>query len=227
MPACHIEGVGDYDGNGCYWQVREPPPPADDPVWAGHSPSEGAIWSHNCMDGNGRANIGSGFFAQAPPGAAPRMPTAAELAQQAFSKMKLESPKVGSAPPPGSKGLIGMPVWMWVEKSDTRWGPQTTTASAGGLSVTVTAKVTGIDWNMGDGQSVHCATPGTPYDPSVGKKDSPDCGYRYTKIGEYQITATTTWVVTWTATNGETGTLPNQTRSAQTTARVGELQVVN
>ncbi|MFC5148949.1 ATP/GTP-binding protein [Streptomyces aureoversilis] len=155
------------------------------------------------------------------------MPTAAELAQQAFSKMKLETPKLGSAPPPGSKGLIGMPVWMWVAKSDTTWGPQSTTASAGGLSVTVTAKVTGIDWNMGDGQSVHCATPGTPYDSSVGKKDSPDCGYRYTKVGEYQITATTTWVVTWTATNGETGTLPNQTRSAQTTARVGELQVVN
>ncbi|MEU2514510.1 ATP/GTP-binding protein [Streptomyces syringium] len=158
------------------------------------------------------------------------MPTAAELAQQAFNKMKLAAPKVGSAPPPGSKGLIGMPVWMWVERSATTWGPQSATAAAGGLSVTATAKVTGIGWNMGDGHTVNCTSPGTPYSPGFGKKDSPDCGYRYTKVpagGEYSITATTTWVVTWTATNGETGTLPNQTRTAQTTARVGELQVVN
>ncbi|MEU5417775.1 ATP-binding protein [Streptomyces sp. NPDC020667] len=231
-PRCHIDGAGDYS-EGCYIQLADPQPPAGDPAWEGHSPGDGAIYERNC-GGDGRtqgfpndnSRTGAIWMKNPPPGV-PRMPTAAELAQQAFSKMKLDVPKLGSAPPPGSKGLIGMPVWMWVEKSETTWGPQSTTASAGGLSVTATAKVTGITWTMGDGNTVTCTSPGTPYDPSMGKKDSPDCGYRYTKVGEYQVTATTTWVVTWTATNGETGALPNQTRSAQTQARVGELQVVN
>ncbi|MFD8416905.1 hypothetical protein ACFV2Q_35090 [Streptomyces sp. NPDC059650] len=101
------------------------------------------------------------------------------------------------------------------------------TAAAGGLSVTVTAKVLRIDWAMGDGNTVTCTKPGTPYTESAGKSDSPDCGHRYTRVGNYTITATSTWAVEWVANTGETGTIPNTTRTSTTTARIGELQVVN
>ncbi|MEU9254544.1 hypothetical protein AB0D66_22175 [Streptomyces sp. NPDC048270] len=101
------------------------------------------------------------------------------------------------------------------------------TAAAGGLSVTVTAKVTRINWSMGGGTTITCTKPGTPYQQSLGKADSPDCGHRYTKVGNHTITATSTWVVDWVANSGETGSIPDTTRTSSTTVRIGELQVVN
>ncbi|MEV5646541.1 hypothetical protein AB0L67_42035 [Streptomyces flaveolus] len=42
--------------------------------------------------------------------------------------------------------------------------------------MTATAKVTLIRWTMGDGATVTCAGPGTPYRGSKEMADSPDCG---------------------------------------------------
>ncbi|MGW4272089.1 hypothetical protein ACWEGQ_06900 [Streptomyces seoulensis] len=64
--------------------------------------------------------------------------------------------------------------------------------------------------------------------------DSPDCGHRYTRIstgrpsGRYPVTATSTWTITWQAEGGlaDAGTF-TETRFSTTSARVGELQVVN
>lgn len=140
--------------------------------------------------------------------------------------MQLRAIDVGIVPEarPGSVGLVGMPNWMWVENpAQNTWGPITRTASAAGYTVTATAKVAQVVWDMGDGQVVTCGE-GTPYEDSFGKKSSPTCGHTYIRQGEYTVTATSQWVITWSGI-GQTGTIPmNLTRTADLT--IGEAQVL-
>jgi hypothetical protein len=134
-------------------------------------------------------------------------------------------------PKPGRIGLVGMPTWMWVaQPSANTWGPITRTASAGGVTVTATAKVSKVVWSMGDGSSVTCTSPGTPYQDSYGKRSSPECGHTYTRtsLGQpgdaYHVSATSYWVVTW-AGGGQTGII-DLDFTANTQIKVGEMQVL-
>ncbi|RLU82000.1 ATP-binding protein [Streptomyces griseocarneus] len=210
----------------CYYElaVQQPPHgPGIHDAYGNDTSGPGAYYVKDCVIND----VGALIWLANPPNK-PAPPDPAVLARQALSKMKLLGADIRTAPAQGKPGLIGMPVWMWTIKSDQTWGPQSATASAGGLSVTATAHVSGIAWGMGDGHTITCTSPGTAYDPSFGKRESPDCGYPgYTKVGGYSITATSTWAVTWAASDGRTGTLPDETRTAQAQARVGELQVVN
>ncbi|MEU5958171.1 ATP-binding protein [Streptomyces sp. NPDC047525] len=228
---CSYDGKKFDEGTKCYYGKPGIQPPKSDPVWKGHD--NGAIYLRACMAGDGTLP-GMGqtdfYWSATDPLAAAQGPTAEELAQQAISKMRLDGAKIGSAPPAGSKGLVGMPVWMWTARTPNTWGPISTTAAAGGLSVTATAEVKSITWAMGDGTTETCTKPGSPYKKSYGKKKSPDCGHTYSKVpksGTYKVTATSTWEIQWDATNGETGAVPNETRTADTTINIGELQVVN
>ncbi|WP_143204958.1 hypothetical protein [Streptomyces sp. CB02009] len=90
----------------------------------------------------------------------------------------------------------------------------TASATAGGVTVTATAKVSSVRWDMGDGTVVTCAGPGTRYTPDRGRSMSPDCGHRYErtaagKPGErYEGRAMATWTVEWSAPAlGDVGTL--------------------
>ncbi|MFI8952601.1 hypothetical protein ACIGO6_39790 [Streptomyces sp. NPDC053750] len=108
------------------------------------------------------------------------------------------------------------------------------TATAGGVTVTATAAVTSIRWTMGDGTTVTCAGPGTPYQASVGMADSSDCGHRYSQISsgrpgeQYPLTAISTWTVTWQVTGGgaDSGEF-TETRSSTVGVRGGEVPVLS
>ncbi len=159
----------------------------------------------------------------------PSAPDPADLAQRAVTSMNLRPIRIGVVPEArqGRVGLIGLPVWLWVdEPSGQTWGPMSRTASAAGYSVTATARVNRIRWEMGDGRVVSCANRGTPYASKYGTRPSPTCGYSgYTRDGTYTVRATSFWVVTWSG-MGESGTISlSLVHSAQIT--VGELQVVN
>ncbi|MCX5199442.1 hypothetical protein OOK31_37165 [Streptomyces sp. NBC_00249] len=99
------------------------------------------------------------------------------------------------------------------------------------MTVTATATVRTVVWSMGDGATVTCTGPGTPYSPERGKEKSPDRGHMYTRTsaqspgGRYPVTATTTWDVAW-AGAGQTGTITT-TRQSQTSLAIGELQALN
>ncbi|MDV5143250.1 ATP/GTP-binding protein [Streptomyces sp. SBC-4] len=154
----------------------------------------------------------------------------AVLARQAVDSMVLRGPEIGITPKPGGMGLVGMPVYLWTERGPETYGPNVASASAGGITVTATAKVARIVWQMGDGKTVTCTTPGTPYKPAYGTKSSPDCGHRYGKpstagSGTYHVVATSTWTIDWQATTGQSGQLA-QTRQSAVDIRVGELQAV-
>lgn len=202
-----------------------PQPPVGDPVWAGHT--DGAIF--DCIV---PARIGPGLFvagwtiqywaASAPP--AP--PDPRQLAQQAVAAMKLSAITIGMVPDPraGSVGLVGMPNWMWVENpGPSTWGPITRRASAAGWTVTATAQVSRVSWDLGDGRVIVCGA-GTPYLDSYGKRSSPTCGHTYTRQGSYTVRATSQWLVTWSGI-GQAGTIPmDLTQTASVT--IGEAQVL-
>lgn len=126
---------------------------------------------------------------------------------------------------PGSISIVGVPTWMWAENA-TALGTVTRTASVPGLSLTLTAKMTGVTWDMGDGTTVECEGTGTKWSPDLGTGDSPTCGHTYTKQGNYTVTSTAHWSVTWEASTGENGVIDRDLASTAT-VRVGEVQVIN
>ncbi|WP_237301582.1 MULTISPECIES: ATP/GTP-binding protein [unclassified Streptomyces] len=169
--------------------------------------------------------------ADVPAGEQPPQVNPLELAQQAVDKMLLRGPDIGITPEPGGRGVVGMPVYMWTHTGATTYGPNTASASAGGITVTATAKVQKIVWEMGDGHTVTCRSAGTPYKASYGKTPSPDCGYRYEQAstsrtgGTYHVTATSTWAVDWEG-GGASGQF-TEVRDSAVDIEVAEVQVLN
>lgn len=212
--------------NSCYYKVREPQPAVDEPVWEGHFP-EGAIYVVSCADPIGGAGTNGGWtWLPAPP--AGYGGDAGQLARQAVDQMTLKGPAIRT-PLSGSKiGTVGIPLWLWTEQGATTWGPNTATASVPGLSVTATARAKWIDWDLGDGSTMRCDGPGTPYIP--GQVRSPTCDHVYQRSSAgqpgdvYTVTGTTTWEVTWSGA-GTSGAL-EVTRSSSATVPIGELQVL-
>ena len=118
--------------------------------------------------------------------------------------------------------LVRVPVWMWVPSSE--WQAQSATASVPGGSVTVTATPTSVSWAMGDGTTVECDGAGTAYSPRVHDPagESPDCGHTYTATGEREVTASLSWSVSWSSSDGEGGDLPPLTTTSSEEVRVIE-----
>ncbi|MET8479990.1 hypothetical protein ABZV68_22795 [Streptomyces clavifer] len=138
--------------------VDDPPPPVGHQAWKGHGPDEGAVYKVACDSGRG----GVVFVptGEAGPGAPTIDPET--VARKAAASMRLDGPKV-AGPRAAGTYVVGMPMWMWAEPSPSTFGPVSASASAGGVTVTATAKVTTVRWAMGDGATVTCHGPGTPY----------------------------------------------------------------
>ncbi len=212
------------DTRQCYVKAMVPQPPLIDERWGGHS--VGAIYM--CVALGADARYFTRFFwALTQPTEIP-VADPMVLAQQAVAALQLKPVKMGMVPEdkPGYVGLVGMPVWMWVDAPDAHtYGPASNTATDGSVSVTIAARVVRTLWEMGDGHAVTCTTAGTPYQDSNGKQPSPDCGYSYSHQGTYTIRATTTWDIPWTASTGQSGTIP-LTLTATRTVVIGEVQVL-
>ncbi len=209
----------------CYTKYAEPQPPWTDPVWAGQR--EGAIY--NCSRG---VTLTDPFppdtvlrWSPVPPWGAP--PDPRELAEAAVAMMNLRAIQIGIVPEdlPGRVGIIGLPSWMWVaDAGPSTWGPITRTASAGPFSVTATARVDRIEWDMGDGTVVTCTTPGVVYEDRFQDLPSPECGHTYTEDGHYTVSATSYWVVEWSGL-GQSGTIELDFTDS-TDITMGEVQVI-
>ena len=154
-----------------------------------------------------------------------------EAARQVVESMVFVAPQLGLSPYVQSaarKGIVNVPVWMWVtDPGASTTGPLTKRAALGGVTIEATGTVDRIEWSMGGGDVVTCKGAGTPFDRAAaeGKSlkeipDSPTCGHRYRKTSRcekdqsFQVTATAYWTVHWIG-GGLEGDIPLQfSRSA-------------
>jgi len=216
--------------NGCYWKVDTGyQPPAWDTTDQ-HAGESGAWFLVSCTTG-AFAWTGGGLVWLPTTGGAVPLPPPEVLARQAVNQLQLSGPRVVTSPPADRMQLVNVPTWLWLDRSS--WAPVSATASVPGESVIATATPMSVTWVLGDGSTVVCEGPGTPYvaggDPAA---PSPDCGHTYLRssagepAGAFVVSATVSWGVSWSGA-GQSGTLPALTTTSTAQLRVGESQAIN
>ena len=217
----------------CYWRLATPQkaPPA------GKSAGDGAWYDCTTVPANagsdspGVSTVSTRWLDQPPAGVTRITPS--QAAAQLLRQFTFQGVPIGIVPEAaaGSKGSVGLPVWMWVNGANqTNYGPWTQSATIGGVAITGTARVTSIQWDMGDGTVVSCGNPGTPYQDGYGLAASPTCGHIYSRMskdqpgGKYTVTATSNWAFDWQA-DGQTGS-ETTTVQSNTQLEIGEMQTV-
>ncbi len=146
--------------------------------------------------------------------------------------MPLPTPQMGMAPRPDIPQLVNLATFLWVSGG---WQSVTASASAGGVTSTVTAVPERVVWDMGEGDRVTCNGPGVPYDPNLSDDAQPsNCRFTYpfssarSPDKTFTVTATIEWHVTWSASGAPGGgDLGTSRRSSSTRVQVAEIQVLN
>jgi hypothetical protein len=221
------------EGRQCFVQRVSPQPPADHAIWEGRT--EGTIYLCAPPGAAFSAGAGSGFWFWAPSSGsngAPALVDPVTLAEKAVERMDLASPTIGMTPlVAGAPLLVGMDAWLWIDNAGPRgYGPITRTATAGPVSVTATAKVTKVVWELGDGTRLTCRSAGTPWSSNMGVGASPTCGHRYLspstqqRDGTFTVHATAHWKVEWTGA-GQSGEI-TFTMDGEREQPVTEVQVL-
>jgi hypothetical protein len=158
--------------------------------------------------------------------------TTLDLAQQAYAELSPPTLAVGTAPPSGQDGLVGLPEWFWTDAAD--YSTLSRTVSLAGLSATVTARPGSLVINPGDGQaSFSCPGPGTQYNPAEpAASQQSACTFLYTQpsVGqpgnEFTVTVSVTWTATWTGTGGTGGRLAPITRTTTIELPIAQAETV-
>ncbi len=217
----------------CWVQRVSPQPDLTGTQWA--DLTDGAIYQCTVPGAGFSAGTGTGYWFWAPAAGqagAPVLIDPVVLAERAVEQMGLRAPALTMTPrDPDAPLLVGVDAWLWLDDADrTMVGPVTRTASAGPVSVTATAAVTSVEWDLGDGTRLTCDGPGTPWSPDQGTGPSPTCGHRYLtpsstqSDGTFTVRATTHWQVDWSGA-GQSGQITfslDDTREL----RVDEVQVL-
>ncbi|MHB1713020.1 MAG: hypothetical protein ACYCV7_16790, partial [Acidimicrobiales bacterium] len=180
----------------------------------------------------------NGWVSNAPaPSAVPAVSPHA-VALQAENSLQLPSPSVHFDPPAFS--VVNVRTWVWL--SPAMWHAYTVSASAGSVTATATATPVSSVWNFGDGTTLTCAGPGTPYRtdlPASGQRTSCAHTYAVSSMGQpspdgnpndaaFRVTATVTWLVSWTAQGAPGGgSLPSLTTVSSANLRVEQVESVN
>lgn len=192
----------------------------------------GRYYNVVCTDGSFAAvYVPPGSPAAGVPGQA----TPAELAQQAWNRLRLPVPGPQHNP---TDALSNLATWWWV---DGGWQPMSQRTSAGPVWALVTASPVRSVWDAGDGSApLVCAGPGTPYDRSrPAEEQHTDCFHTYTRSSADQpqtgpdpndrfftVTVTVAWQVTWQGSAGMAGALPEIRRTTTFPLRVEERQTL-
>lgn len=182
---------------------------------------EGQLYIRTCEDTATGRTVSGPDFVIGPPAADPAA-VVAVLVQRAVAQLPLPLPV--AATNPSERVVVRMPVWLWVDG----WRTEARTASAAGVSATVTARPVRVEWDTGDGGRTTCRGPGVPYDltrPAAGQRT--DCSYRYSRrSGPTTVEVTRVWALTWESSNGLSGDLGEVSRSSTLQLEVVELDTV-
>ena len=169
------------------------------------------------------------------------------VVRTAVDSLGLKSPMVGASAYvyPGYEdwGLswwVGAPMWLWVDSTDDlQWGTHNLSASEGGVTITASVTSTKTVFDPGDGSTpVVCRVPGTPRPWNKNdllKNHSPSgCEHTYLetntmgdKNSRFTVSATVTWSVAWSASDGRSGTFTVDRPSTSNPAiHIGEIYTV-
>jgi hypothetical protein len=230
-PGEHASATGSH-GHGnvaCAFYFDDTGDPVDFSTIPAGDYGDGILIQRQCDDTATGEYVLADVFAYRPGQGSPI--AADQLASMAEARLDLPLPHASTSPAADRDQLVAVPTWLWVDG----WAPVSRSATAGAVTATVTATPESVDWDMGNGERVHCDGPGTAYDttkPSTAQ--SSDCTYTYRRSsadqpGErYVVTSTVTWRVTWSATGAPGGGgLGTVTRSSTTRLRVAEAQALN
>ena len=163
----------------------------------------------------------------------PRRADPRALAEDASDRAPIPLPGIRLSPHEGTEQVVGIETWLWIDPA--QWQPVSSSASAGAVTATATAVPESVTWSMGNGDTVTCSGPGTPYEPAAAAAgQKPACSYTFRQSsarapeGEYRLHATVTWRVTWSASGAPGGgALGTVTRTSAVAIRVAEIQAVN
>ncbi len=195
--------------------------PTDNPALSGDQLVEGRYYWLTCTDASG-AQVVARLF-QYVPGEAAITPE--ELARRAQDQLAIRYPEPRTSPAITIDQIVGIETWMWIDAA--AWQSVTATASIPGLSVSATATPQQVTWDMGDGSTVVCDGPGTPYDSNRAIADqSSECTHVYQRRGAYTVSATVVWAVEWSASDGTGGPLADASRTTQFPMTVIERQAI-
>ena len=153
------------------------------------------------------------------------------LARVAVERMDLHAPDIGLWPHPLEElpdgyNYVGWNNWMWIKNPNPNtWGPITKTVTQSGYSITATAAVTHLTWEMGNGDTKTCGKGVEHPEHNTRNEKSPGCGYVYHQTGNYTITATAHWAIVWTGL-GQQGTI-EMDLTTQAHTKVVEVSAVN
>lgn len=181
------------------------------------------IW-RTCYDATGRRVEGPSLVTTSDPGAAGPAVTQ-QLIELALANLDIDLPTTHLSPP--AETLPNLDTWFWTDEQAVRRA----SASAGGVTITVTAHLTTTTYEIGadpahpspdDGTVIRCAGAPTPYRPEVDDAaQRTSCFHRFAApTRDVAIETTSTWRLAWTATNGETGDLGTIDRTTSTPYRV-------
>jgi hypothetical protein len=149
---------------------------------------------------------------------------AAEAAAKfARSQLQIPQPSIGMNPP-GGRAVVNIATWLWVTGPSILLSPP---AALGGVTATVTAASTRVEWETGPHEVLRCGL-GTPYDPSrPARSQHTDCSSNFSGAsGARRILARQIWHLTYTASNGISGDLGDETFTTSVPVEVTPLTTV-
>ena len=156
-------------------------------------------------------------------------PAQSTVLSSAMGALNPPVPTIHTSPSYRAGLLVQTPTWLWL--SPSYWRTYSTTIIVWGYVVTIFATPTIVRWNMGNGESVTCIGPGTPWLPGFSNALS-TCKYTYRHSSDgaprdrYRISATVTFVGSFTTVGlgGMRGPLGAVTRRSSVYAPVAEIQ---
>jgi hypothetical protein len=118
----------------------------------------GAFYTKFCGDQAAPKSPGTGFESTYLPPRGPSAPPVdpVELASDALQHTPLPEPQITMAPSSDIPQLVNLATYLWLPAE--QWQPETASATAGGVTSTVTATPKRVVWDMGQGDTVVCPT---------------------------------------------------------------------
>ncbi|GAA1947473.1 hypothetical protein [Kitasatospora viridis] len=174
---------GDYGwfntDDGCYYRQAD----STDPLWSENPANSGAAYARVCFDSAGGESPAPSVWLAQPPNTAAPPPSPATVGQMAFNQLPFELPIAHVAPQ--GKSLVGVPTFLWFDtKTGTRaseLGDLQATVTLSGVTVTATAHVTSVVWDLGfksggTEATQDCTSQGTGVVYTPGMEQNPPAG---------------------------------------------------